>query len=208
MYHSRVRKAFPPFFAALSVFSAAERLIFLPVGDRYSNRDVRIESLLDTKSYDPKYTFIGFGFGNAFDAEVTFLTERPGLGDEGLVDLSYNYLPAIPDLGLGISVGIQDVMNHGAGRSLYVAISIRANNYEDYNADTPSELTIGAGTGRYKGLFAGARLPVTNGIRFLVEYDSERMTAGLELQPLRGVLVRWIARDRETLVGATFTKRF
>lgn len=194
---------------AVSAPIRAERLIFLPVGDRYSNQDVRIETLLDAKSLDPRYTFLGFGFGNSFDAEITFHSNFPGKSDEGLVDLSYNYLPAIPDLGLGISVGMQDIMNHGEGRSLYVALTNRSNNYEDFNADTPTEITLGAGTGRYKGLFAGMRLTATNYLRFLLEYDSRRMTAGLEVMPVKGLLLRWVIQDeRDGLVGATFTKRF
>lgn len=208
MYYPLVRTAVLVMLGACSSIGMAERLLFLPMGDRYSNRDVRVESLLDGKSLDMRYSFIGFGFGNAFDAEVTFMKGVDGASDEGMVDLSYNYLPAIPDLGIGVSVGVQDVMNRGGGRSLYVAISNRTNNYEEFNANTPSELTLGFGTGRYKGLFAGVRLPATDFLRFLVEYDSVRMTAGLELQPVRGFLVRWIVRDRESLVGATFTKRF
>lgn len=208
MYHSPVRYPTLILLAACSSVAVAERLLFLPMGDRYANRDVRIESLLDGKSLDHRYTFLGFGFGNAFDAEVTFLDGMSGQGDEGLVDLSYNYIPAIPDFGVGISIGVQDVMNHGTGRSFYVAISNRSNNYEDFNANTPSEITIGVGTGRYRGLFAGARLPATDSLRFLVEYDSHKMTSGLELQPTQGLLLRWVVRGRETLVGATFSKRF
>ncbi|MBL8059482.1 MAG: hypothetical protein JNK63_02060 [Chthonomonas sp.] len=203
-----MRIAFLLLVTASSSFALGERLLFLPMGDRYANRDVRIESLLDGKSLDHRYTFLGFGFGNAFDAEVTFLEGLGGHGDEGLIDFSYNYIPAVPDFGIGVSIGVQDVMNDAASRSFYVAVSNRTNNYEDFNANTPSELTIGVGTGRYKGLFAGARMPATDTLRFLFEYDSRRITSGVELQPTSGLLLRWAVRGRETLVGATFSKRF
>ena len=179
------------------------------MGDRYANSQVRIESIAELRTLKPRYTFVGFGFGNAFDAEVTLLSNIPGHREEGLLDLSYNYIPAIPDFGLGISVGVQDIADRSeAGRSFYFAITQKTNNFDVGNADTPTEITLGLGTGRYGGMFFGARLPITNVFRIVTEYDSHRPMVGLEIVPTENLTVRWLIRDRETLLGFSLSKRF
>lgn len=193
----------------LTSVALAERLVFLPIGDRYANRDFRIESLFGTQSSDSRFTFVGFGFGNAFDAEITLESKRPGLRDQGALDLSYNYIPAIPDLSIGVSAGIQDVTNQTRSkRSFYVAITSRFNNYEDYNSESPSELTLGAGTGRYKGLFVAIRQPITNQLHFLAEYDTSALMAGLEYSLSRELRLRCLVQDQRTFLGASFAAHF
>ena len=190
-------------FCALCAIAAAERLIFLPLGDRYANRDFRIETLLNPRDRDPAATFIGFGFGNAFDAEISRIGRRNAL------DLSYNYIPAVPDFGLGISVGVMDVSDESlAGRSFYVSLTTRLNNFDAFNANTPTELTIGAGTGRFKGAFFGALLPFTDRFRLLTEYDSQEITAGFEYAMSREFRIRWLVQGQQPLFGATFVARF
>ena len=196
-------------FFVLTAAAFAERLVFLPIGDRYANRSYRIESLFGTQSFDSMYTFVGFGFGNALYAEVTLESKRPGLRDQGALDLSYNYIPSIPDLSIGISAGIQDVTNQTRGkRSFYVAITGRFNNYEEYNSESPSELTLGAGTGRYDGLFVALRQPITNQLHFLAEYDTVALMAGLEYSLSKELRLRCLVQDQRTFLGASFATRF
>jgi hypothetical protein len=196
---------------AVSLFewAHAERLIVIPIGDRYATGQLNFEALFEGYSFADRNVYFGFGFGNAFDAEVVLTNGRGMTRDVATFDLAYNYLPAVPDFGVGISVGIQDLLNqHPEGRGAYVAITSRVNNFQEINANTPLELTLGVGSGRYKGVFMGAKVPFSNSVRLLAEHDSRRVTAGVEFAPAKDVTLRWVVGDRQTRLGLTYLARF
>ncbi len=196
---------------ALTISGAAhaERLIVIPIGDRYATGQVHFEALFEGYSFADRNVYVGFGFGKAFDAEVVLTNNRGMSRDVATFDLAYNFLPAVPDFGVGISVGVQDLLNqHPSGRGAYVAITSRVNNYQEINANTPLELTLGAGSGRFKGVFMGAKVPLSDKIRLLAEHDSVNVTAGLEIVPFKDLGLRWVVGDRQTRLGVTFLARF
>lgn len=193
----------------LASAALAERFIFVPIGDRITDRQIKFTSYVEGLSFGSRWSSVGFGFGNGFDAEITFENTRMMRTDRMSLDLSYNLVPALPDFGVGVSVGIQDFANvTEKERSFYLALTMRMNNDGLYNSGTPSEFTIGAGTGRYKGLFFSLRVPASDWFRFVAEHDSRRIMGGIEIAPFRDVNFRWLVRDQETILGLTYLYRF
>lgn len=189
--------------------ASAERLVFLPTGERYADGEVRTEWLIEGNALGNRYGFVGFGFLNSFSGEIRFENGRNTRRDTTSFDLSYNLLPAIPDAGFGISVGVLDVTNQSRkGRSGFVALTARFNNFESYNSRTSADLTIGLGTGRFDGIFIATRIPIVDAVRLLAEHDSQDLLFGLEFAPMENLKVRWVNQRRETLLGLSYTARF
>lgn len=189
-------------------FATADRLIFIPTGGRLRSDLIKVEAINQGLKNDNRLMSVGTGLGHSFDFEVIDSFVR-GRGHRTTLDFAYNYVIPIPDLAPGITVGVQDLLNRTTtGRGFYGAITWRYNQDSEVNSDTPLDLTIGAGTGRFKGAFVGARLPLTNEFRILVEHDSQRITAGAEVVPVQNVRLLWLIQKDQTLLGASLRVRF
>lgn len=193
----------------LAAISSADRLFFIPTGTRLNQFETRIQSFFSMKGGDYRRTYLGVGLFKLVDLEFTETRSRNS-ATVGSFDLGFNYIVPIPDLGPGISFGVQDVLNRTPeGRSSYIAVTWKVNNDNTVNADTPLELTIGGGTGHYRGAFVGVRLPLYNGFRIVAEHDSRVITAGLEVALFHSDLrAHWLVRDRQSLAGLSYSMKF
>lgn len=193
----------------LGTVSWAERLIFIPTGDRFLGGEVRLQSFFEDGSSSVRRTYLGFGILKLADLEITE-EKRHGQDSQVSFDLSFNYNKPFPDISPGLSIGVQDALDRTVdGRGFYVAMTYQFNNFDAANAETPSELTIGGGTGRYRGAFVGAKLPFTNAVRLVAEHDSMRITAGLELEiPRSGFRAMAAVRNQEYFLSGSFSVKF
>jgi hypothetical protein len=181
--------------------SAAERLIAAPVGVKIRSDETRIEHVWTAGDPDRGQWIVGMGVGLAYDFEIVY--ERAQGSPRGLTfHGSFNLLPPVVDFAPGISFGMLDMLNQTRdGRSPYVAISFRYAQFGDFNVEAPVLSTIGMRGGKHAGLFTSVELPFADSFRLLVEHDAIRLTAGVELRPVRGLVVRWLFRQEETMLG-------
>lgn len=193
----------------LSAFVSAERLIFIPTGDRLFAGEVRAQSFFEDGSIGKRRSYLGVGILKLADLE---LTEEKLIGQDASYsfDFSLNYAKPFPDISPGISLGIQDALDRTVdGRGVYLAVTYQFNNFEASNSETPSELTFGGGTGRFRGLFVGVKLPFTNEVRLVAEHDSQRITSGIEIAlPRSGVRVLAAVRNQEYFLSGSLSVRF
>lgn len=200
----------PLILAALCLCGAsfAERFIWTPTGGKLRSDAFRYEAFFEGSKSTSRYQWFGTGLGQVFDVEIGEERIRSG-PSVGVLNFTYNFSVAIPDLAPGLSFGIQDVMNQGnAGRSAFGAITWRYNQYDPWNSDTPLDFTLGAGTGQYEGLFISSRLPLTNTFRLLVEHDSQAITFGMEIVPFHDARMMWLVREDRTFIGFRLNQRF
>jgi hypothetical protein len=192
-------------FAALSFVggASADRLFFIPTGKKIPYREVRGDFFFGgSPSYRQGY--LGVGIGLQFDAELIFEHASPDSAVASF-NFAYNYITPVTDLSPGLSIGIRDGLNKTHdGRSLYVAATFRTAT----DSKTPADFTLGAGTQSLRGAFVGAMLPLSDRIRFIGEHDSFRWTAGFEFRPFRGLILRTMFRQDQTLFSVGYGLKF
>ena len=192
----------------LASFANAERLLFIPTGDKLRNDQIQFESWASKGNFKNRISFVGIGILDSMDFEL-----RDEYGSFGKnrtsFDFSYNFFVPFPDVSPGISLGVQDILgNTQDGRSIFLAATWKINQDSPLNANSPIEVTLGGGTGRYRGAFFGARMPFTDGFRLLTEHDSRKLRLGFEIVPLRDLKVLWMTDEQTTSFGANYSVRF
>lgn len=193
-----------PMVLACASTTIADRLIEIPVGKKIPFGIVRAEAMFDLRSSERNRFYLGVGLSTQFDLEV--MTDRLDLGDRlTTFDASYIFTTAIPDLTPGISFGVKDALDETPERRrFYAAITYRIG----ADGDVPLEVTVGGASNSRQPIFAGASLPLLDTFRLLAEHDSRKLTAGLELVPVKGTALRLLFRQDRTLVSLSHARRF
>ncbi len=192
----------------LAASASAERLLFTPIGGKLRSDRIRSEVFFEGFKSASRYAWIGTGVGDSFDVEIAEQRIRGGRS-RSTFDFSYNYIVPFPDYAPGISFGVMDAADQTEfGISAYGVVTWRYNQFDPWNDETPLELSIGAGTGRFRGIFVNTRIPFSNELRLLVEHDSRAITAGFELIPLRNLRAVWMVRGDQTLAGLGYSVAF
>ena len=195
-------------FAILSAKSFSDKVFTIPTGTKIPYRAVRAEWLFE--GHEPKRVqqSIGYGITKLIDAE--FVTER--FNDSITVstaNASFNYLPAFVDMAPGISFGIRDIANRTEfGRSPYIAITYKSGLEGQLNSDFPAEMTLGFGTGGFRGLFVGVMVPFSREVRLIGEHDTHRVSLGFDLRPFKELSVKTVLQDGSGVFSATFQAKF
>lgn len=132
------------------------------------------------------------GFGASGEAALL----HEGKNWDGTV--AWQLLPSLADRIPGFTVGVESVGNRAGRRSAYLAATMEFNQYGQYNADSPAQVTIGGGSGRLAGMFLGFHLPVTNHFALQAEYDSNSVGAGVEFRLPNRLAFQWFFRQNST----------
>jgi hypothetical protein len=195
-------------FAICVASASADRLITIPTGSKIRFQQTKLESFFLPSQVGAHQTYVGYGIDPSFDAELV-IDRQKGRPVRGTFNVAWNYVPPVVDVSPGITLGIRDGLNRTQdGRSLYLAISQRFFLDGEFNSDLYGELVVGFGVGGFRGAFTGLSLPVSPQFRLVVEYDSFRLTGGLDVRPHPAVQVRLLARDGVPMLGLTLTHRF
>lgn len=194
--------------SVMASMACADRLFDIPVGKKIPYRDVRFEHIFDGGESTTNKNYLGLGITNIFDLELTY-EQFSGISKVYSLDFSYNYTTPLIDFGPGLSVGVRDALNETRdGRYYYLALTKAIGLDGLLNQDVPFEFTVGYTAGSRNGLYAGANVPFTYFLRFITEFSKAGVTNGLELQPGRGVSLKWMHRDQQVLWSLGWTTRF
>jgi len=194
--------------ALLPAAVCADRLITIPTGSKIFSRNLKVESLFLPSESNRSITYVGYGIDQSFDAEIVIdrLSQNKA---RGTFNVSWNYVPAVVDVSPGITIGVRDGLDQTRdGRSIYLATSFRFFLDGEFNSDLYGEVVMGFGVGGFRGAFTGLSLPISPQFRLVAEYDSRRITAGLDYRPDRAIQLRLLARDGVPFLGLVLTHRF
>lgn len=206
--HHRTRGIAALVALSLMASAGADRLFLVPTGKKYLKNSLLVETQWISGDDDKVRAFAGFAIGETFDMEVMYERISPE-PRELTFNFGYNFIPPITDIAPGISFGVLDGMNTTSiGRRFYTAITFRVGNFGDYNWDIPAEMTLGGTVGEANGLNFGLMLPFADSFRFLTEYDTGTLRAGLEVRPLDGLRLRWVFEQDRTYLGVGYALRF
>ncbi len=195
--------------ALLSVASSclADREIQVPKGHKLRDGEVRFE-YLGVPGEKASWVWLGTGLNTAFEAELSMVREDSDTG-KGSFNVSYNLTPPIIDISPGISFGVTDGLNvTSGGRALYLATTFHYGNLGELNQDIPTELTLGFWTKRTGLGFFAVRFPLSEVLSLIAEHDSERLAAGVEVRPVRGLALKTVFETGRTSLGLTLSHRF
>jgi len=191
--------------AAVGPCAFADRLIEIPTGIKTFVRTFKLDYVHDVGPRRPYRALVGVPIGQNGDAEVLWVRDRAGRSKLTFGG-SYQLLFPITDISPGISVGVRDLMNRGdGGTSVFLALTYKIGS----DGDTPTDLTLGLGSGgALTGPFGGASIPLSERYRLLVEADSQNLSTGVEWRPTGSSSLRWLFRERQSLVQAMWVVRF
>lgn len=194
----------------LSSLTFAERLIFIPTAKRLADFETKAELLVEGLSLANRQSWVSAGFGGKFEVEIYNEKLRSGLSDRSSMNFSMNILPALTDFGGGFAIGILDSANETvARRGIYGVFTFRSGNFDPQNSNSSTDLSVGFGTyPRFRGFFLGMRHPFTDNFKLLAEYDSRQAAVGFEVIPAPGMTLKWIAQEKQTFVGLSYSLRF
>lgn len=213
---SRVRQAAAGFRFALAgavllgfcASALADRNIDLPTARKVLRNTYKVGALWNPQS--PR-SANGYLRAPVLDAgEIEFqAVQRPGRQNKYGFSAAYQFAVPLVDTAPGLMAGIEDVSNATSeGRSAYAVLTYRIGLDGDYLGEIPAELSVGFGSGRFRGVFLGFMLPVTPQWRIVAENDFRASQAGIEFRPHRDVQLQWIFREQQgSRLGAFYTVR-
>lgn len=186
----------------------ADRLVRIPTAAKVPLGDARFGYLQPLGARSEYRSYVGFGVTKAFEGEIT--VERSQRSSAALsCNLAYNLVAPLTNYTPGISFGVQDILDRTEdGRGFYLAVTYRLSVDETQMISAPVELTLGVGVGGFHGAFVGLVLPLSNQLKGVFEHDSRRLSAGLQWEPTRGLLLRWGVQDDRGFASATVSARF
>lgn len=185
----------------------ADRLIEMPIAPKVRKGMLRFETLLERGTTSDSRSYLQYGLDP--NIEVAFRLERVGNRNYGSGDISYQLLPPTTDLAPGFAVGVMDFTNQGQdGRRYFATVTQRFSVEGDDLAFTPGELTFGFRLQRSVAPMAGIMLPFSQAFRLMVEHDSYRLNAGIELRPSRALAFRFVERGQTPEFGFRYSAKF
>lgn len=191
-----------------SAVARADKLITIPTGSKITLNTIKFEGLLEQSRNRNSRYYIGTGLTDAIDAHITGEV-FDGRRMRTSLDFSYNYIPPIIGIGPGISVGVQDAFNVTRdGRRFFLAITTKEGFADSVSGLAPAEFTFGGYFGAVNAPFVGVALPFTDYVKFLAEFNGQRIHAGVEVKPTPQIGLRAIFERRDVLLGAQITLRF
>lgn len=193
---------------ALTCVSFADTLVRIPTAYKTLKGTVKVRQLANQGSVGRGLTEVSVPVLEGFELRLGRLHEK-GMRAKTSASLSYQYLPPFTDTLPGIAFGVEDIADQTPqGRSAYVVVTWSLGLTGTLNQDVPAELTIGAGTNQYKGIFLGARIPFAKQLNFLFEHDSRDVSAGIEIKPAQNMALQWMFQQNRTQLGAWYVARF
>jgi hypothetical protein len=202
--------------------SLAFCLTALSFSAAFADRVVSMPSAYAIQKGEAKAEILAFGKDLQFgwirlDAQVApfvevqaFASRLPDQRQAVSLNAQYTIIQPFADLMPGLSVGIFDVTNETEiGRSLYVAATFVSNIYSDWAEAERISLTIGGGIGGMRrGLFVGLQVPMFRHVEFIGEYDTKRITAGIDIEAAPNIGARILFRGGQPMLGLQFRRLF
>ncbi|MBL8087783.1 MAG: hypothetical protein JNM85_06900 [Chthonomonas sp.] len=176
----------------------------IPNAHKVLKRTLRLHGASSLNLRDRREFAVQAPIGEAWETALTY-DER---GRRASVDLAYQFLIPFPDAIPGISIGVVDLPNRTRdGRSLYLVATWQFGLQGESNGNVPAELTLGGGTGRYRGLLFGMKLPLTDRFSLTSQHDSRDLRAGFEFQATQELKFRIQFQQNRSLVSFDWTLR-
>jgi hypothetical protein len=162
----------------------ADRVLFVPTGEKLRSGELKVSGIFSTDSSRQVELRLGAGVTRELEFSLSQFSAK-NQSDRQSFSASYTFIDAIPEFSPAISIGIEDAMNESErGRSVYLAISTTSYPDSVFPLDIPMQLTLGTGTGELSGIFGGVRLPLSNELMVLGEWDRRGARIGAEVRPI------------------------
>lgn len=185
----------------------ADRVIDVPTGRSISKGMLLISDLEATNERGSHDRYLAFSPLQGFEFGVRQRT-RPNESGDATIDFAYNVVAPVSSVSPGISVGVLDALDNTVdGTRTYLALTFREL-LEVGERGANGEVTMGVQFGHLNTGFVGVMLPLSENFRLLAEHNGNRISAGFELEPSKGVRARVVTQEGTLLFGLNFLHRF
>jgi hypothetical protein len=186
----------------------ADRLISIPTAHKIPFRAFKYELRMEPQVRGLAENYLGIGVSTSIEVEIRTFTS-PRDRQVGTFDLTYNIISPITDFTPGFAFGVQDALNRTPeGPRPFFATTFR-NGFYGIGGESPSDVTLGIVAIRRRVYpFIGASIPFSKAFRLLAEHDGLILSVGLELRPVKDIGLKWIVRERNSLLGLEIQHRF
>lgn len=187
--------------------ACADQLIQIPTADRAPG--IRTEYLHRFQGPDQGYGTVVAPLGLAYELMGRYYN---GLDNSHNLEIG-GQLQLLPDgvVTPAVSLGVWDITNSAPwGRRGYLALTkgIERGQFGLPRPFRRAQLTLGTGTGRLSGVFAGLRLDLPANISLVTEYDARRLNLGFWISPVRSLSLKAELQNGEPFFGGELRKRF
>lgn len=194
------------FFGAAAAVEA-DQLIQIPSADR--SPGFRTEYLHRFQGPDQGYGTVVAPLGLAYELMGRYYN---GLDNSHNMEVG-GQLQLLPDgvVTPAVSLGVWDITNSAPwGRRGFLALT-KGVERGQFGLPRPfrrAQLTLGTGTGRLSGVFAGLRLDLPANISLVTEYDTRRLNLGFWISPVKSLSLKAELQNGEPFFGGELRKRF
>jgi hypothetical protein len=193
--------------SAISPHALADRIFSIPIGRALPLGTLKLEMAASGNSRISRDRYVAFTPIPKLEIE-TRSRQRAGESGDWTYDFSYNFLPPVPGLAPGISIGMLDTLGNTLdGKRAFIAITFREQ-LEVGQVGEYGDVTIGYQTGKLTSPFVGATLPFSGTTRLLFEHNGARVTVGLQERLYRGLTLRVFTQDNATFGGLVYQRKF
>lgn len=187
--------------------ASADQLIQTPTAVR--SPGIRTEYLHRFEGDDQGYGTIVAPLGLAYELMGRYYN---GLDNSHNLEVGAQ-LQLLPDgvVTPAVSLGVWDITNSAPwGRRGFLALTkgIERGQFGLPRPFRRAQLSLGTGTGRLSGLFAGLRLDLPANVSLVTEYDARRLNVGLWVSPVRSLSLKAELQNGEPFFGGELRKRF
>ncbi|MFN3652038.1 MAG: hypothetical protein ACK47B_20880 [Armatimonadota bacterium] len=187
--------------------ASADQLIQVPTADRVTDPTFEYKRRLDEVSEGYGTALINAGL--AYELMFRYYDNEDGqhrIEGGGMLQL-------LPDgvITPGVALGVWDLTNSspwGRRGFLVLSKSLRPGQLGIPEGVERVQLTLGLGTGRLSGVFAGVRVDVAERVSLIAEYDARRLNAGLWVTLLKPLTFKAELQNGNPYLGGELRLRF
>lgn len=185
----------------------ADELIHIPTADLV--RAPTLEYLERVDRVDEGYGTLFFPAGRSYELMFRYYN---GVDRQSRIEGGGQF-QLLPDgiITPGIAVGLWDITNSSPRQRrafLVVSKSVRQGQFGLPKPFRRVQFTLGVGTGRLGGLFAGTRVDLPLGFSLVGEYDSQRLNEGIWFTPVKPLTFKAELQNGNPYLGGELRLRF
>ncbi len=185
----------------------ADELIQIPTADRVSGPE--LEYIHRASGHDEGYATLFAPVGTAYELMARYYNNFHGSHNVEVGGM----FQLLPDgvVTPGIALGLWDISDSSPlGRRAFFVLtkSLKQGQFFVPRPIRRLQLTLGAGSGRFGGILAGARADLPAHFSLVTEYDARHLNVGLWYNPARAISLKGELQNGSAFVGAEARARF
>lgn len=183
----------------------ADRIVLAPLASTLRANGIKLETVISPYRGNENFSWVQISTPQSIELEYN---RWDLMGDNRLRDSFNIQYPVFSDFGSvpAVSIGVRDLLGTGVERQSFYIAAGRSIFLSDSQIKLWKEikLTVGAGTGRFEGVFLGAALRLNCGVSFNAEIYRYRPNYSIGIPIVRHLEAKAHSLNGQIYYGLTF----